>query len=99
MFVSRVRKVNFNELPLRIQILYVKSSKDCYYLELKTDDHVLEKRKKKKDSIYKKIMFIHIEYSLQAKIHQYYNEVQDTLQIDTRVVFIHNLIASYGDVN
>ena len=41
-------------------------SGDHYYLELKTKDYVLEKAKKgRKDSIYKKIMFIHIEYSLQ----------------------------------
>ena len=33
-------------------------------------------------------MFIHIEYSLQTKIHQYYNEVQDTLQIEKKAIYI-----------
>ena len=54
--------------------------------------------KKEKDITYKK-MFIHIEYSLQAKIHRYYNLVQDTLQIDTRAIFINTLLASHGDVS
>ena len=43
------------------------SSEDRYYLELKTEDRMLIKRKKKKDIIYEKIMFIYIEYSLQEK--------------------------------
>ena len=42
-FVSRVRKVNFNEHPLWIQILRVKSFEDRYYLELKIEDCVLKK--------------------------------------------------------
>ena len=45
-FVSRVRKVKFNELTWRIRILPVKFSRDHYYLELKTEDRVLDKRNK-----------------------------------------------------
>ena len=48
MFVSQVRKINFNELKWRIRILHVKFSGDRYYLELKTEDRMLEKRKKEK---------------------------------------------------
>ena len=48
MFVSQVRKVNFNELTWQIRILRVKSSEDRYYLELETKDRVLEKQKKEK---------------------------------------------------
>ena len=44
-------------------------------------------------------MFIHIEYSLQAEIHRYYSAVQDTVQIETRAIFINNLLASYGYVS
>ena len=65
MFVSLVRKVNFNELAWWIRILCIKFSGDHYYLELKIEDRLLKKEKKKKDNIYKEIMFIHIEYSLQ----------------------------------
>ena len=45
-------------------------------------------KKRKKDSTHKKIMFIHIEYSLQVEIHRNYSGVQDTLQINTRVAYI-----------
>ena len=44
-------------------------------------------------------MFNHIEYSLQAGIHRYYSGVQDTVYIDTRAIFMNNLLASYGDVS
>ena len=55
MFVSQVQKVNFNKLEWRIRILRVKFSGDRYYLELKTEDRVLKKRKKgKKIAWYKK---------------------------------------------
>ena len=63
-FVSRVRKLNFNELAWRIRILRVKFSEDYYYLELNIEDRVLKKGKKT-TYIYKEIMFIHIEYLLQ----------------------------------
>ena len=46
------------------------------------------KAKKEKDSIHKKIMFIHIDYLLQTETHRYYSRIQDTLQIDTRAVYI-----------
>ena len=48
MFDSRLRKVNFNELLLRIQILCVKPSEDRYYLELDRENRMLKKRKRKK---------------------------------------------------
>ena len=93
-------KVIFNELPLRIQILYVKSSEVHYYLELKAKKIVCSKGEKEKTTYMEIIkMFIHIEYSLQI-VHCYYSGVQDTtLQIDTRAIFINNLLASYGDVS
>ena len=54
-FVSRVWKINFNELAWKIWILCVKFFGDCYYLELKIEDRVLEKWKnEKKIAWYKK---------------------------------------------
>ena len=47
-FVSRVRKVIFNELSLRILILGAKSFEDHYYLELKTEKIACSKSKKEK---------------------------------------------------
>ena len=48
MFDSRVQKVNFNELSLRIQILRVKSSEDHYYLVFKTEKIACSKSEKGK---------------------------------------------------
>ena len=63
MFISRVRKVNFNELSLQIQILCVKSSEDRYHSELEQRRLPTRKAKKEKDSIHKKLkMFLHIKY-------------------------------------
>ena len=44
-------------------------------------------------------MFIHIEYSLQVTLILQWNTRDTTLHINTRAVFINNLLASYGDVN
>ena len=63
MFVSRVRRVNFNKHVWQIRILHVKFFEDCCYLELKTEDRMLQKQQKgEKDSIY---MQVNIKYSLQ----------------------------------
>ena len=46
--IFQVRKVNFNELSLRIQILRVKSYEDHYYLELNRENRILEREKGKR---------------------------------------------------
>ena len=43
MFVSRVQKINFNDLTWKIQILRVKFFGGHYSIELKTEDRMLEK--------------------------------------------------------
>ena len=53
-FVSRVQKINFKELSLQIWILRVKSSEGRYYLEINTEDRVLEKWKRKKTTYIRK---------------------------------------------
>ena len=57
------------------------------------------KRQKKKKIAYIKIMFIHIEYSLLDTLILQWSTRDITLQNDTGVVFINNLLAFYGYVS